>query len=54
MEFSMPQKVIPPADAIGAGWSGCSGMDSIVAGRQKAGLIMRSLSRILGLFTAVA
>jgi RNA polymerase subunit RPABC4/transcription elongation factor Spt4 len=50
--ISMPHKVIAILVAIGAGWSGFTGLGAIVAGRHKAGFAMLGLPLILGLITA--
>lgn len=44
-------KVIAILVAVGAGWSGVTGLGSIIAGRQKAGFSMLGLPLILGVMT---
>ena len=51
--ISTPHKVIAIVVAVLAGWSGITGLGSIIAGRQKAGFAMLGLPLILGLLTGV-
>lgn len=49
--ISTPHKVIAIIVALSAGWTGFTGLGSIIAGRNKAGFAMLGLPLILGLLT---
>ncbi|TWU49257.1 GYF domain-containing protein [Rubripirellula reticaptiva] len=51
--ISTPHKVVAIVVAVAAGWSGITGLGSIIAGRQKAGFAMLGLPLILGVLTGV-
>lgn len=50
--ISAPHKVIAVLVALSAGWTGFTGLGSIIAGRQKAGIAMLGLPLLLGFLTA--
>lgn len=49
--ISTPHKVVAIIVALSAGWTGFTGLGSIIAGRNKAGFAMLGLPLILGLLT---
>lgn len=49
--ISTPHKVIAVIVALSAGWTGLTGLGSIIAGRKKAGFSMLGLPLFLGLLT---
>jgi RNA polymerase subunit RPABC4/transcription elongation factor Spt4 len=49
--ISTPHKVIAIIVAVSAGWTGLTGLGSIVAGRTKAGFAMLGIPLILGILT---
>ena len=50
--ISTPHKVFAVIVALSAGWTGFTGLGSIIAGRKKAGFSMLGLPLFLGLLTA--
>lgn len=51
--ITTPHKVVAIVIAVSAGWTGFTGLGSIVAGRYKAGSAMLGLPLILGFLTAI-
>ena len=49
--ISMPHKIVAVIVALSAGWTGITGLGSIIAGRKKAGFAMLGIPLVLGVLT---